>query len=250
MDRRHLGKHRLGSLGLLACGIFACGGLACWWPLPRVIEGDGNTTTENREIHGTFDAVETQGAMDLQVKVGPATAVAVTIDRNLQPYVDVHLEGTTLILEQREHLRWHGRAFSDVTVPALRAVSTSGSGQAMVDGSSGGSLSLATSGSGGIRLHGEVQRLAVSTSGSGRVALVGRVAALHVSTSGSGDVDGGALTVSGDADVSTWGSARVELVMAGGSLHACTSGSGDVLYSGEARAVDAQASGSGRIRRL
>ncbi len=249
MDRRIFGKHRLGSLGLIACGILACGASACRWPLPRVIEGDGNTTTETRDLNGTFDAIETRGAMDLQVKVGPAAAVAVTIDRNLQPYVEVRLEGSTLVIEQRENLRWHGRAFSDVTVPTLRAVSTSGSGKAVVDGTSGGSLLLATSGSGGIRWRGEVQRLQVSTSGSGGVALAGHATTFHVSTSGSGDVEGGALTVSGDADVSTSGSGRVELAMAGGSLHARTSGSGDVLYSGEPRVVDAQASGSGKIRR-
>ncbi len=250
MDRTPLQPLPLARLAPLAvtCAILAAGAPACRWP--RTIEGDGHPTTQVREVGGAYDAVASRGALDLQVKVGPAPSVAVTIDGNLQPYVLVRVEGSTLVVEQREDLRWHGRASADVTLPSLRAVSTSGSGSATIDGGpQGASLTLSTSGSGGIRWHGDAARLEVSTSGSGGVVLDGRAAAVRVSTSGSGAVEGGALTVSGDADVTTSGSGRVELALAGGALRARTSGSGDVVYSGEARSVDAHASGSGSVRR-
>ncbi|HET6412024.1 MAG TPA: head GIN domain-containing protein [Anaeromyxobacter sp.] len=251
MDRGTSGQRRPGTAGLLGlvCGLLAAGEVACQRSWPRTIEGDGKTITQVRPVGGPFDAVDARGAMDLQVKVEPAASIAVTIDQNLQPYVDVHIEGSTLVIEQHDSLRWHDRACANVTLPVLRAVSTSGWGVATVEGSTGGALLLSSTGSGDVRWRGEAERLEVRTSGSGRVVLAGRAADLRVSTSGSGNVEGSALTVSGDADVSTSGSGSVELALAGGSLQAHTSGSGDVTYSGEARAVNAQVSGSGRVRR-
>ncbi len=248
--RRGSSGRCIGSLAVLAtCGLLLAGGAACPVPWPQVIDGDGHATTEAREVGAGFDAVETGGSMDVQVTVGPAPSVRITIDRNLQPYVLARVQGSRLILEQRGSLRPRVRALAEVTMPALRAVSTSGSGGATVDGGSAGTLSISTSGSGSVRWRGQAELVTVSTSGSGRVVLAGRAGTLQVSTSGSGDVDGAGLTVSGDAEVSTSGSARVEVALAGGALRARTSGSGDVLYSGEARVVDAQTSGSGRVRR-
>ena len=59
--------------------------------------------------------------------------------------------------------------FVTVTLPALRALGTVGSGDAVIAGGPGGKgdLSLATSGSGDIRWTGEATTLSVSTSGRG-----------------------------------------------------------------------------------
>jgi hypothetical protein len=219
------------------------------WPSWRSIEGNGRKTTQRREVPGSFDAISTRGSIDARVRVGPAESVAVTIDENLQEYVNVRLEGSTLVIDQRESLSFRGDGHVDVTLPTLRAASTSGSSDMAIDGSSGGDLDLATSGSGDIRWRGEARRLEVSTSGSGDAYLSGRAERLDASTSGSGDLEGADLTVAGDVEVSTSGSGDVEIAMAGGSLRASTSGSGDVVYRGEARAVHALASGSGEVRR-
>lgn len=249
MNRRSSATH-IGWLGILgiAWGLLA-GGAACGRSWPRFVEGDGRPTTQARQVAGTFDTVDTRGSMPLRVKVGPAPSVRITIDGNLQPYVDVRLEGSRLVIEERGILRVRGPSLAEVTLPALRGASTSGSGEMTIEGGSGGALSLATSGSGGVRWRGEADRLVVSTSGSGRVVLAGRAGDLRVSTSGSGAVEGAALSVAGDAEVATSGSGRVEITMTGGALRARTSGSGDVLYSGEARVLDVQVSGSGRVSR-
>jgi hypothetical protein len=215
----------------------------------RGIEGNGKKTTQRREVPGSFDAVATRGSVDARVQVGPAASVAVTIDENLQPYVELRVEGSTLYVEQRENLSYRGEGYVEVTLPTLRAVSTGGSGDITVEGSSGGDLELSTSGSGDIRWRGEAKALEVSTSGSGDAILSGRVQSLEASTSGSGDLKGADLTVAGDVRVSTSGSGDAEFAMSGGALRARTSGSGDVVYRGEARSVDIRASGSGEVRR-
>jgi hypothetical protein len=215
----------------------------------KSIEGNGKKTTQSRELPGTFDGVVTGGSIDARIKVGPAPSIAVTIDENLQQHVTVRLKGSTLVIEQEDDMSYHGDGYVTVTLPVLRSAATSGSGDATIEGSSGGDLELSTSGSGDLTWQGEAKRLEVSTSGSGDARLSGKAETLDASTSGSGDLKGGDLTIAADVNVSTSGSGDVEIRMSGGALRARTSGSGDVTYLGDARAVDARVSGSGEVKR-
>jgi hypothetical protein len=214
----------------------------------RGLQGDGKVTTERRDVPGAFDGISLRGAIDARVKVGPAASIAVTIDANLQPHVKTRLEGSTLVVEQDEELRPTDDARVEVTLPALRAFSTSGSGDATLDATNAtdrGDLALATSGSGDVRWKGEAGALTVATQGSGDVTLEGRARSLTAATAGSGDVKASGLTVR-DADARTSGSGDVSITVDGGTLRAHTSGSGDVTYSGTA-SVEARASGSGEV---
>ncbi|MFO0583602.1 MAG: head GIN domain-containing protein [Anaeromyxobacter sp.] len=212
-------------------------------------QGDGKKVTQQRAIPGAFDAVQTSGSIDARITVGPAPSISVTIDENLQPQVKLELRGSTLVIEQEGNMSYRGDAYVTITLPVLKGAATSGSGDATIDGSSGGDLSLKTSGSGDLRWTGTAKRLEVATSGSGDAVLSGKADSLDAHTSGSGDVKGAELTVAGDVSVSTSGSGDVEIRMTGGALKARTSGSGDVVYLGDARNVDARTSGSGEVRR-
>jgi len=209
------------------------------------VKGDGRLVTERRELPGAFDAISLRGEVDARVKVGPPASVAVTIDSNLQPHVKLRVDGKTLVIEQDEDLRPAKDAYVEVTLPALRAFSTSGSGDAHIEGSDGGDLELSTSGSGDLGWKGEARALSVATNGSGDVLLEGRARTLSAATSGSGEVSARELTVR-DAEVRTSGSGDVSVRMDGGTLRARTSGSGDVTYSGNA-SVEARTSGSGEV---
>jgi hypothetical protein len=223
--------------------------LAVFLAVPAVAcgePGDGNVTTERRDLGGTFDAISLRGSVDARVKVGPAVSVAVTIDQNLQPYVKTRLEGGTLVVEQERELRPSKDAYVEVTLPRLRAFATAGPGDGRIEGSKGGDLSLATSGSGDIWWSGEAAALSVATQGSGDVKLEGRAGSLAAATSGSGDVEAEGLTVR-DADARTSGSGNVSITMDGGTLRASASGSGGVTHHGAAR-VESKASVSGEVK--
>jgi hypothetical protein len=208
-------------------------------------KGNGNVTTERRDVGGAFDAISLRGSIDARVKVGPALSVAVTIDQNLQRLVKTRLDGSTLVVEQEQDLRPSKDGFVEVTLPALRAFATSGSGDGRIEGSKGGDLSLATSGSGDVQWSGEAGALSVATQGSGDVHLEGRAGSLAAATSGSGDISASGLTVR-HASAQTSGSGDVSVMMDGGTLQASTSGSGDVTYRGNAT-VEARTSGSGEV---
>jgi hypothetical protein len=229
----------------LALSFLAPPALAHGW---GSVQGDGHKVTQPREV-GTFDAVRLEGSLDMEVKVGAPAAVAVTIDANLQPEVEVRVEGRTLVVSTRHGISYRGVGKVELATPTLTELAIDGSGDVRIDGASGGDLRLSIEGSGDLRWSGgSAGKLEAEISGSGDMVLAGKVEALRVSVEGSGDVRARGL-VAKDARIRVEGSGDVEVTLAGGSLDAEVSGSGDVHWSGEAKVERVAVSGSGEISR-
>ena len=73
-----------------------------WW---CSTSGDGDVVAQARQVAG-FDRVRLLAPLDVEVAEGPAHAVEVTIDRNLQPLVETRLEGRTLVIDTRTPVDW------------------------------------------------------------------------------------------------------------------------------------------------
>lgn len=212
------------------------------------LQGDGRKTTEPRAVP-PFTAVRLEGPLDVEVKVGPAQAVAVTIDSNLQPEVEARVDGGTLVVSLRRSVSFRGPGKVEVSLPALTAVELRGSGDVSVDGASGGDLRLGLAGSGDLGWRGGTARaLVVELQGSGDVQLAGTAESLQLSLAGSGDVRAAGLSAR-SAKVRVDGSGDVELTLAGGALDAEVAGSGSVRWAGEARVERARVDGSGEMVR-
>jgi hypothetical protein len=208
-------------------------------------EGSGNKVTQNREVPA-FDAVRLKGSLDVKIVVGSQRSLSVTIDDNLQELVTSTVTDGTLIVETK-HVSYHGVGRAEITVPSLKSLELSGSGDVTVDGGSG-DLRLRLSGSGDITWRATAGKLDAALSGSGDLKLAGKadVATLHVS--GSGDIEADDL-VATSADVTISGSGDVGVTLAGGSLRASVSGSGDIVWHGSATVEDMRVHGSGSIER-
>jgi drug/metabolite transporter (DMT)-like permease len=214
----------------------------------RHLDGDGNKVRQARAV-GDFDAVRMEGSLDVEVKVGVPASATVTIDANLQPEVDVRVEGTTLVVSLRRGVSYRGVGKVEIGAPRLGALSLHGSGDARIEGASGGDLRLAIVGSGDLRWKGGAARtLEAEIEGSGDIDLSGTAEELRASVDGSGDVHARGLTAR-DARIRVNGSGDVDVTLGGGVLDAEVSGSGDVRWSGEARVERAAVSGSGEISR-
>jgi hypothetical protein len=210
------------------------------------ISGDGNPTTQPRDV-APFEEIELDTHADVNVRVGGERSVSVTIDGNLQPHLLTVVRGRTLVIESEESLRPRSGVRVEVTVPALRKLVISGSGDVAVEGGSG-PLELGIEGSGELRWKGEATELRASIDGSGDLRLEGRADRLQVSVSGSGDVDAAQLRAK-DVEASIEGSGNIGVNVDGGSLTAKVSGSGDIRWRGEAKVERVSVSGSGEIRK-
>ncbi|MGC3999625.1 MAG: head GIN domain-containing protein [Anaeromyxobacter sp.] len=233
---------------LLALASFACatpahaGGFH--WS-PGAVTGDGKKVTQQRELP-PFRALRMEGSLDVEVKVGPAQSVAVVIDGNLQPGIETRVERDTLVVSTLHDMNYQGEGKVRVTVPELRGVALSGSGDAQLEGTKGGDFNVSISGSGDVRWSGQAAALGVDVNGSGDVELSGSADLLQIAISGSGGVDADQLTAH-DAKVSVAGSGDVELRLGGGWLDAAVSGSGEVQWDGPGQVRSASVAGSGEI---
>lgn len=187
--------------------------------------GSGHAASESREVAG-FDGLELSGSNNVVVHIGGAQQVVVHGDDNLLTKVTTVVTGNQLRIANRGNFTSHTPMRVEVTVPALAAVTLSGSGMITIDGVSG-------------------ERFTAVLPGSGLLRVSGTTTTLVANLSGSGDMELDALTAR-DATATVSGSGRIALT-ATGTLEATVSGSGDISYSGSPAKVTRTVTGSGSI---
>lgn len=190
-----------------------------------VIQGSGRIIRQARPVRAV-PSVELNGAANLEVRLGSAPSLTIETDDNLLPMFTSEVRGDTLVLESRGSFRTNFTPRVFLTVPDLRQVRSSGSGDVVL-------LGVANS------------ALALSIRGSGNMKAVGRTGRLDASIQGSGDFDLQQLAVR-DAKVGVMGSGNAT-VRVTGALDASAFGSGDVRYLGRPASISTHTGGSGQI---
>ena len=190
-----------------------------------VITGSGHIVSQPRQTGG-FDAVQTKGAVDLDIVIGAQTAVTVDMDDNLQPLIRTEVHGQTLVIDSTGSWTADHDPRVHITLPALTALAMQDSGDAALKGLNGGDLALRISGSGDIDASGQIASLEVLLDGSGDARLDSlRTADARVRVNGSGDVS---LNVTQTLEASVYGS-------------------GDIRYRGDAKVIS-HVHGSGSVK--
>ena len=231
------GQHRLRRV-LVAALAFLLGGLTVVMlyhfdvlggasdPAGSATDGSGVAATQTREV-AAFQSIDLAGSNNVVIRVGEKQSVVVKADDNLLDRVvtEVH-SGTLVIANTPGSFTTKSPMRVEIDVPALDALTLSGSGNIVVTGV-------------------EANRLAVHLPGSGTLAADGTATSLDVTVGGSGTVQLTRLVASDvRADVSGSGSI---FVTATKRLDASVSGSGAILYAGSPPNVTSNITGSGAI---
>ncbi len=192
------------------------------------VQGSGVAASEARVVT-PFTSVDLAGSNNVVVRIGQKQSVVVHADENLLDRVTTEVESGTLVVANTPgSFSTQSPMRVDVTVPALSALTLSGSGNVVVEGIGAESLTVSLPGSGTLTGTGTATRLDVTVSGSGEVQLGQLVASdVRAVVSGSGAV----------------------FVTATGSLDASVPGSGAIMYAGNPANVTKTVTGSGAIIR-
>lgn len=197
-----------------------------------------------------FDRIASTGSVDVEVTVDPSAEqpFVVRLDGDPEAIEKVELSVSGDTLEVRTGSGWtRGRVRLLTTLPVLKAVELTGSGDLEVEGLAGTPLDVRVFGSGDVRLGGTVGDLDVKTAGSGDVkiaqvkarrvvlaapgsgdlTIAGATERLRIDLMGSGDVDARRLTAT-EVDARLMGSGDVALC-AKGELRQRVMGSGDIV---------------------
>src|ERR1043165_5963074 len=124
--------------------------------------GNGRLVTEVRNVPD-FTGVELQVPMDVTVHEGKELKVKLTVDENLAPLIRTEVRGDTLVVQCERGIDAHGDARVEITLPDLRAVASSGSGDVHATANRRKDISLAASGSGDLHYRGPAEDLRVGT---------------------------------------------------------------------------------------
>lgn len=201
----------------------------------------------------SFSSLEVSGPFEVSVTTGAAPSVRAQGSQQLLDAMEVVVSGDRLQIRTKRRggwfggMSWSGKpATVAVTVPALTAVSVTGSGDTKVDRVSGDSFSGAIAGSGDLKLgQVAVKSLNLAIAGSGEVTAAGRADRANYTIAGSGDVHAAGLTAtSAAAEVAGSGNVRARVT---GEATARIMGSGDIDISGGAKCQSTK-HGSGNIR--
>lgn len=244
----------------LSCLSFLCA--ACF---RHPMEGNGDAQIEERPLP-SFTRIESHLSAPVTVRQGQTFWVQVIADSNIAPLIELSVRDGTLVIGSRSDFVQATPVRVEIILPVLESVKQLGSGPLEVAGLEGHhDLDLSQTGSGRLRLSGDVGALAVRATGSGSVVLVGHAAQLNAGLLGSGSVDGAGLAVEsgatlavlgsgqlwanvrGDATLHTQGSGSIEAALNDGTANFGIEGSGAIRWSGNARVGAATISGPGRL---
>jgi hypothetical protein len=195
------------------------------------IHGEGAIISETR-TPGSFTEIDAEGSTDIEIIPSSVNRVEISGYQNLLPIYETDVEGGTLHLRFDHHhynIR-HNNLKVKVYTNDISRIEMNGSGKMVVrDSLHAQELSLKVNGSGSIHMgYMTLQTLRSRVSGSGTINSKAAISEkAYAEVSGSGDID---LTVTQ-------------------YLHARVSGSGTIDYWGSPSEVDAQVSGSGKIRK-
>jgi hypothetical protein len=232
------------------------------------VEGNGQRAVERRDaaVAANVDALDINGALLVEVRVGETASLQVEGDSNLLPLLRTDAGGGTLRVWVDGNVRSSNPLRVVYTTPQLRRIDSNGSGRLSVAGLNGGPLNLSQNGSRSVQLAGNVSRLEVRLNGSGGVDAAGlQSGSTLASLNGSGRLNLGrlqgeslSLDLHGSGGVNASGSVRNMIVRLYGSgsadLASLTSQSAELSTHGSgsisaavSQSLVADANGSGRV---
>lgn len=214
------------------------------------VVGNGQLSHETRQV-GNLPALDVNGALQVDVRVGGAPSLEVEADSNLLPMIRSEVSGGTLRIWVEGNVRSNNNIRVSYTVPQLSQLRANGSGRVTVSELNGAPLMVNKNGSGMMQLSGRVGSIDAQVNGSGQLnATALQTGNVNADMNGSGRMNLGA--VQGDVlNVNVHGSGGFQANGAAQRVNAHVHGSGGVNLSGlSSEQADLTANGSGDITAL
>lgn len=212
--------------------------------------GNRNIVTQERAVGG-FNSIDVSGAVSVHIRQDSIPSVRIETDENLMEYLDVQVDGNTLVIKTKQgyNLDPTKDVIVYTTASVYKDIDASGACNIISDNliSGGEELKIEASGATSINLQVTLPKLTTNVSGSGEVVLKGVAKEFSGSISGSGSIKGfDLITENTELDLS--GAADAEIT-ANQKLDVEVSGSGDVEYKGNAD-VNQRISGAGSVKKV
>jgi hypothetical protein len=210
------------------------------------IQGEGNMTTESRDVEG-FDEVDVCCGMRLVVAQGEGYSLEIQGLASVLPEIRTRVDGSRLVVDVDDFplgiVTIEGPVTVYVTAPEFTALSSSGGGRIEASKLDAERLALDLSGGGRAAIESLVaDELTVGLSGGSQMELAGRVDTQEIDASGGSKFLASDLQ-SAEARVDASGGGRAELWVTD-SLDVSASGGSQIEYYGGPQVISDTSGGS------
>lgn len=135
-----------------------------------------DTVSENRPVDGRVTRIVLDGLVNLKVRQGPVAALVVSGDARWVGATQTRQSGDTLTISNGEHgIHGNGRRSlqAELTLPALRALTSESLGNTDVSGFSGDDITLTLDGAGSMTMQSNYRFVKATLGGVGSMKLLG-----------------------------------------------------------------------------
>lgn len=218
---------------------------ACHFEFHQV-DGNGNVVEKELEIDQDFTEIAVKNGWEVTLKKGTEPRANAAIDENLYEYLDVHVDGKTLVVEMIDNYNV-GTATSQkievIYTQNLEKLKASSAGEITTEDTlMGEDMLFDVSSAGRISAKIEVRNVSLDASSAGNIDLSGLAQTFDGEASSAANVDAQDLkTETATADVSSAGSIKI---FASKKIEAEASSGGSVSYWGNPAEIrDSESSG-------
>jgi len=174
-----------------------------------------------------FQAIDLAGTLEVDVTVGKAQTVQVSGEADLMSKVTTVVKDGVLVVDTERNMKRRHHLRVAITVPELKSVALSGTGEMKVGGLANESFGISLPGTGQLSVSGSTSSLRVVVDGTGQIAakdLAAKSAKVEVNGTGSATLkvtDSLEANVTGTGSIDVHGKpARVKKSVSGvGSIH-------------------------------
>ena len=200
----------------------------------NAIKGEGEVVSKSFDLKD-FDQIVINGHADVDFTQSSTYEVTVRTQQNILEWLDYKVQGTTLIIEAKDHRDVRATTYdvivqapllkkltvngaTDFTVEGLRMdgdldVQVNGAGDLDFDRITCNSLSIEVNGAADANLSSIdiLKKLKVQVNGAGDVDITGNAVDVSLEVNGAGDIDATGLKVSGEVKKHAAGLARISM---------------------------------------
>lgn len=243
---KQLIMNRFLSIALFSAVVFS----SCRYVTGKRIKGSGNVITQTRTFSG-FTGVDVSNAIELFVKQDSVFSTKVEADDNLQQYIIIEQDGSTLRIKQQNNtnLDATGKIKVYVTAPLFKSLDASGACYIKSENvlTSTDAIDMDVSGASNAELELKAPKVSAEMTGASSLKLKGQTKDLYIEGAGASHAKCFEL-LSENANVDVAGASSAE-IFASVKLKADASGASDVRYKGNME-VSQSTSGAGSVKKV
>lgn len=209
-------------------------------------KGDGNITTQKRNITEKFEKVEVGSGIDVIVSQNDASSVTVRIDENIQSLITTKVENGVLMINSNAPYNATVSPIVTVNLPIVTGLkSTSGSTIKSANTLKTTSLKVSSTSGSEIEIDVEADYISMESSSGSDIEVTGKALKVETSSSSGSDIDAGNLMANEVfAQVSSGSSTKVYPIIL---LNAKASSGGDITYKNVPKRIEKEESSGGSI---